>query len=154
MLRTPTYLLGLALLALGAVVALMFAGLVPAQRASVVGALIAGEPLAAQPEPMPAVTPIDGPIAFEGLGPRVTDAFGLREGPVVLRAQYDGRDLPFTAVLRALDDAQPDEIASVVIIPPLDPQGAATGLVTKAGPFVLAVEQAVGLWTVTVTQPS
>lgn len=154
MLRTPTFLLGLALLALGVVVALMFAGVVPAQRASVVGALIAGEPLAAPPVAPPVVTPIDGPIAFEGTGPRVTDAFGLREGQVVLRAVYDGRNQPFSAVLRALDDAQPDEIASVVIIPPLDPQGAATGLVTKAGRFVLAVELAVGLWTVTVAQPS
>ena len=154
MLRTHTYLLGLVLLALGVVVVLMVVGVVPAQRSSVLGALIAGEPTADSSEPAPPVTPIDGPIAFDGLRPGVTDAFGLRAGLVIVHAQYDGRDEPFSAFLRALDDPQADPIAPVSIIPPLDRQGAASGQVTKAGRFVLSVERAEGEWTITISQPS
>ena len=87
MLRTHTYLLGLVLLALGVVVVLMVVGVVPAQRSSVLGALIGREPPAA---PAPIVTPIEGPISFDGLRPGETDTFGLREGLVIVHAQYDG----------------------------------------------------------------
>ena len=151
MLRTHTYLLGLVLLALGVVVVLMVVGVVPAQRSSVLGALIGREPPAA---PAPIVTPIDGPIEFDGLRPGVTDAFGLREGLVIVHAQYDGIAEPFSAFLRALNDAQPETITPISIIPPLDRQGAASGQVTKAGRFVLTVERAEGEWAVTISQPS
>ena len=154
MLRTHTYLLGAVLLALGVVVVLMVAGLVPAGQSSVLGALIAGEPRAVESQPVPAVTPIEGPIIFDGLRPGETDTFGLREGLVIVHAQYDGIAEPFSAFLRALNDAQPETITPISIIPPLDRQGAASGQVTKAGRFVLTVERAEGEWAVTISQPS
>ena len=122
MLRTHTYLLGLVLLALGVVVVLMVVGVVPAQRSSVLGALIAGEP----PRSSRAgarVTPIDGPIAFDGLRPGVTDAFGLREGLVIVHAQYDGIAEPFSAFLRALNDPQPETISTDQHHPAAGPPG-------------------------------
>ena len=91
MLRVHSYLFGLVLLALGVVVVLMVAGVVPAGQSSVLGALIADEPRANDSQPAPAVTPIEGPIIFDGLRPGETDAFGLREGLVIVHAQYDGR---------------------------------------------------------------
>ena len=81
-------------------------------------------------------------------------AFGLRQGLVIVHAQYDGIAEPFSAFLRALDDPQADPIAPVSIIPPLDRQGAASGQVTTAGRFVLTVERAEGEWAVTISQPS
>ena len=154
MLRTQSYLLVLALLALGVVVALMVVGVVPAERSSVLGALVAGEPAVKRSEPTPTVTPINGLITLGGLRPGVTDAFVLREGPVILQAEYDGRNEPFSAYLRALDDAQPQATNSILIVPPLDRRGAASDKITKAGWFVLTVELAGGEWTVTVEQPS
>ena len=71
-----------------------------------------------------------------------------------MHAQYDGIAEPFSAFLRALNDAQPETITPISIIPPLDRQGAASGQVTKAGRFVLTVERAEGEWAVTISQPS
>ena len=154
MLRTHSYLLGAALLALGIVVVLMVAGVVPAGQSSVLAALIADEPRANESQPAPAVMPIKGPISFDGLRRGQTEAFGLRQGLVIVHAQYDGIAEPFSAFLRALDDPQADPIAPVSIIPPLNRQGAASGQVTTAGRFVLTVERAEGEWAVTISQPS
>ena len=154
MLRTHTYLFGAALLALGVVVVLMVAGVVPAGRSSVLGALIAGDQGAVESQPAPEVTPIEGQIIFDGLRSGETETFGLRQGLVIVHAQYDGRIQPFSAFLRALDDPQSHPLAPVSIIPPLDRQGAASGQVPKAGRFVLTVERAEGEWAVTISQPT
>lgn len=153
MLRIQTYVLGLALLALVVVVVLTVAGVVPAQRSSVLGALIADEPKADPSVPTPAVTPIDRPISFDGLRPAVTEAFGLREGLVVVQAIYDGSFEPFSASLQSLDDPQADPIASISIIPPLDRQGGAAAQIARDGRYVLNVERAEGEWAVTIAQP-
>ena len=153
MLRGHTYLLGLALLALGVVVALMAAGVIPAQRSSVLGALLADDPTTAPSAPTATVTPIDRPIAFDGLRPGRTDPFGLRAGLVVVNAIYDGTVEPFSAFLQPLDDPQAAAVAPIVIVPPLDRQGAATAQIAAAGRYALNVERADGEWAVTIAQP-
>ena len=153
MLRTHSYLLGLVLLALGAVVLLMVVGVIPAERPSVLGALLADEPRANRSDATPAVTPIDRPISFDGLRPGLTDAFGLREGLVVVTALYDGTFEPFSAFLQPLDNPQAAAIAPITIVPPLDRQGAAAAQVATAGRYALNVERAEGEWAVTITQP-
>ena len=153
MLRMQTALLGFALLALAAAIILMVAGAIPAERSSVLGALIAAEPTAATSAPAPTVTPIDSPVSFDGLRPGQTETFGLREGLVIVNAIYDGTVEPFTASLRSHDDPQADSIASITIIPPLDRQGAATAQITSSGSYVVNVERAEGEWAVTIAQP-
>ncbi len=148
-----TALLGFALLALGVVIILMIAGAVPAERSSVLGALIAAEPTAATSALAPTVTPIDSPVSFDGLRPGQTEAFGLREGLVIVNAIYDGTVEPFTAALRSLDDPQADSIAPITIIPPLDRQGAAAARITSSGNYIVNVERAEGEWAVTIAQP-
>ncbi|MDE2869098.1 MAG: hypothetical protein OXR64_02080 [Chloroflexota bacterium] len=152
MLRMQTALLALALLALGVVIILMVAGAVPAERSSVLGALLA-EPAAATSAPTPTVTPIDSPVSFDGLRPGQTEAFGLREGLVIVHAIYDGTVEPFTASLQSLDNPQADPVAPVTIIPPLDRQGAATAQIASSGSYVVNVERAEGEWAVTIAQP-
>ncbi|MDE2768441.1 MAG: hypothetical protein OXO54_06170 [Chloroflexota bacterium] len=153
MLRTPTALLALALLALGVVIILMVTGAVPAERSSALGAWIAAEPTEATSVPMPTVTPIDRPTTFDGLRPGVTDAFGLREGLVVVNALYDGMAEPFTASLQPVDHPQADPIAPITIIPPLNREGGASAQIARAGSYVLNVELAEGEWAVTISQP-
>lgn len=153
MLRVQTYILGLALLALGLVVVLTVMGVVPADRSSVLGALIAAEPSVATSAPTPTVTPIDRPTSFDGLRPGQTEAFGLREGLVIVNAIYDGTVEPFTASLQSLDDPQAEPIAPIAIIPPLDRRGAAAAQITRAGGYVLNVERAEGEWAVSIAQP-
>ena len=153
MLRMHSYVLGLVLLALAVVVALTVAGVIPAQRSSVLGALLADDSTTSPSAPAPTVTPIDRPISFDGLRPGQTEAFGLREGLVVVNALYDGTVGPFSASLLSLDNPQADPIAPVSIIPPLSRQGGASDQITTAGRYVLNVELAEGEWVVTIAQP-
>ncbi len=153
MLRLHSYLLGLVLLALAVVVALTLAGVMPPERTSVLGALLADDSTTAPSAPAPTVAPIDRPISFDGLRPGQTEAFGLREGLVVVQALYDGTVAPFSASLRSLDDPQADPITPVSIIPPLSRQGGASARITTAGRYVLNVELAEGEWVVTIAQP-
>ncbi len=154
MLRIPSYFLVLVLLALGVVIVLMAIGVVPAPRTSLLGALIAGDSGVASSQPAPVVTPIRAPVSFDGLRPGQTEAFGLRQGLVVVNAIYDGAVEPFSASLRSLDDPQAAAIAPISIIPPLDRQGAAAAQITRAGGYVLNVERAEGEWAVTIDQPT
>lgn len=153
MVRAQSYLVALALLAAIVIVLLMVAGVVPAQRSSVLGALIAAEATNGSSQPTPNVTPIDSPISFDGLQPGQSNAFGLREGLVVVNAIYDGAVEPFTVSLQFLDDPQADPIVSITIIPPLDRHGAAAAQITRAGGYVVNVERADGDWAVTIAQP-
>lgn len=153
MLRMHSYVLGLALLALAVVVALTVVGVIPAERSSVLGALLADDSTTPPSAPAPTVAPIDRPITFDGLRPGVTEAFGLREGLVVVQAIYDGTFEPFSASLQSLDDPQADPIAPISIIPTLDRQGGAAAQITRAGSYVLNVELAEGEWAVTIAQP-
>lgn len=153
MLRMHSYVLGLVLLALAVVVALTVVGVVPAQRSSVLGALLADDSTTPPSTPAPTVTPIDRPISFDGLRPGQTEAFGLREGLVIVQAVYDGTVEPFTASLQSLDDPNAEPIAPVSIIPPLSREGGASAQVTRAGRYAVNVERAEGEWVVTITQP-
>ncbi|MDE2901528.1 MAG: hypothetical protein OXP73_00715 [Chloroflexota bacterium] len=132
---------------------LMVARVVPAQRSSVLGAFIAAEATNGSSQPTPAVTPIAAPISFDGLQPGRTNAFGLREGLVIVNAIYDGAVESFTASLQSLNDPQADPIAPITIIPPLDRQGAAAAQITSSGSYVVNVERADGEWVVTIAQP-
>ena len=152
MVRAHSYLLALALLAAVVVVLLMVTRIVPAQRSSVLGAIIAAEATNGSSQPTPTVTPIDRPVSFDGLRPGQTEAFGLREGLVIVNAIYDGTIEPFTASLQSLDDPQTDSIAPITIIPPLDRQGAAAAQITSSGSYVVNVERAEGEWAVTIAQ--
>ena len=154
MVRAQSYLVALALLAAIVVVLLMVARVVPAQRSSVLGALIAAEATTGASQSAPAVTPIDRPVSFDGLGRGVTEAFGLREGLVVLQAIYDGTVEPFSASLRLLGDPDAEPIAPVSIIPPLSREGGAAAQIARAGSYVLNVELAEGEWAVTIAQPA
>ena len=154
MVRAQTFLLGASLLAVVLVAGLMVAGVEPAQRSSVLGALILGETIGDSSLPEPAVTPIDEPISFDGLQPGQTDAFGLRAGLVVVQVLYDGAIEPFSASLRSLDDPQAEPIAPITLIPPLDRRGGATGQVVMNGRYVLHIERADGEWAVTIAQPA
>ena len=154
MLRIPSFFLVLVLLALGVMIVLMAIGVVPAPRTSLLGALIAGDSGVDSSQPAPVVTPIQAPVSFDGLRPGQTEAFGLRQGLVVVNAIYDGAVEPFSASLRSLDDPQAASIAPISIIPPLDRQGAAAAQITRAGGYVLNVERAEGEWAVTIAQPS
>ena len=131
----------------------MVAGVVPAQRSSVLGALMAAEATNGSSQPTPAATPIDRPVSFDGLRPGVTEAFGLREGLVVLQAIYDGTVEPFSASLRLLGDPDAEPIAPISIIPPLSREGGAAAQIARAGSYVLNVELAEGEWAVTIAQP-
>ncbi len=153
MLRMHSYVLGLALLALAVVVALTVAGVIPAQRSSVLGALLVGDSTTALSAPAPTVTPINRPISFDGLRPGQTEAFGLREGLVIVQALYDGTVEPFSASLKSLDDPNADPIAPVSIIPPLSREGGASAQIITAGRYAVNVERAEGEWVVTITQP-
>ena len=153
MLRLHSYLLGFVLLALAVVLALTLAGVIPPERTSVLGALLADDSTTAPSAPAPTVTPIDRPISFDGLRPGQTEAFGLREGLVIVQALYDGTVAPFSASLHSLDDPQADSITPVSIIPPLSRQGGASAQITTAGRYVLNVELAEGEWVVTIAQP-
>ena len=153
MVRAHSYLLALALLAAVVVVLLMVARVVPAQRASVLGAIIAAEATNGSSQPTPTVTPTDRPVSYDGLRPGVTEAFGLREGLVVVQAIYDGTVEPFSASLRLLGDPTAEPIAPVSIIPPLSREGGASAQITRAGSYVLNVELAEGEWVVTIAQP-
>lgn len=153
MVRAQSYLLALALLAAIVVVLLMVARVVPAQRSSVLGAFIAAEATNGSSQPTPTITPFDGPVSFDGLRPGVTEAFGLRDGLVVLQVIYDGTVEPFSASLRLLGDPNAEPIAPVSIIPPLSREGGASAQITRAGSYVLNVELAEGEWIVTISQP-
>ena len=153
MVRAHSYLVALALLAAIVVVLLMVAGVVPAQRSSVLGALIAAEATNGSSQPTPTVTPIDRPVSFDGLRPGVTEAFGLRDGLVVLQVIYDGTVEPFSASLRLLGDPNAEPIAPVSIIPPLSREGGAAAQIARAGSYVLNVERAEGEWAITIAQP-
>lgn len=153
MVRAQSYLLALALLAAIVVVLLMVARVLPAQCSSVLGAIIAAEATNGSSQPTPAATPIDRPVSFDGLRPGVTEAFGLREGLVVLQAIYDGTVQPFSASLRLLGDPDAEPIAPISIIPPLSREGGAAAQIARAGSYVLNVELAEGEWVVTIAQP-
>lgn len=153
MLRIHSYLLGVSLLAVAFAVLLMVVGTLPAPRSSVLGATLAGGEGSKSSETVPTIVFIAAPISFDGLRPGQTGAFGLREGLVVLHAQYDGTVEPFSVGLQSLDDPQADPIAPISIIPPLDRKGSASGKIFKAGRYVLIVERAEGEWSVTISQP-
>lgn len=153
MLRMHSYVLGLALLALAVVVALTVAGVIPAERSSVLGALLADYSTTPPSTPAPTVTPIDRPISFDGLRPGQTQPFGLREGLVIVQAVYEGTVEPFSASLQSLDDPNAEPIAPVSIIPPLSREGGAAAQVTRAGRYAVNVERAEGEWVVTIAQP-